>query len=324
MMTVVDQHKPWLMPSSMLAATIQPQDGATMSKTGTGSPNSPPATSTPLRPIRSERCPAPRLVSALTTPKLTMKESPAVAEASPNSRAPRSGTTSRSSPTMAPTNALMSTSRRNWPRLARRPSIGDDAVGWARSWPDGSRAPAGAGVARGGLIASLNPSPDPRVSSSIHLPRALPALLARRSVRPVSNWGCRSWRDHQRIAVPHQSLDPCEQLLLLFGNPCAQAGSRNRKAPGGTFCSKRCVTLHVAPQVRQLGDCTGRSDQQRTHSSRGWRPQPEDQRGSCDVGDGIPRRRLGPVNDDRPVCAHQDIVGMVVAMAQTSAVRKVI
>src|SRR5258706_4304009 len=154
MMTVVDQHRPWLTPSSMLAATTQPQNGATMSNTGTGSPTSHPATSTPLRPVRSERCPALRLASALTTPKLTMKESPAVAEARPNWRAPRSGTTSRSSPTMAPTNALMSTSRRNWPRLARSPSVG--AASRVRSRPDGARAPAGAwrGVGgRGGLIA---------------------------------------------------------------------------------------------------------------------------------------------------------------------------
>jgi hypothetical protein len=50
MITVVDQHSPWLTPSSRLAATTQPQPGAHMSSIGTGSPASQPATSTGLRP----------------------------------------------------------------------------------------------------------------------------------------------------------------------------------------------------------------------------------------------------------------------------------
>jgi hypothetical protein len=50
MITVVDQHKPWLMPSRTLAATTQPQLGAQMISSGTGTPTSQPATSTGLRP----------------------------------------------------------------------------------------------------------------------------------------------------------------------------------------------------------------------------------------------------------------------------------
>src|SRR5205809_2974406 len=53
MITVVDQHKPWLTPSRTLANTIQPQLGAQMMSSGTGSPASQPATSSGLRPIRS-------------------------------------------------------------------------------------------------------------------------------------------------------------------------------------------------------------------------------------------------------------------------------
>ena len=44
MMTVVDHVKPWLMPSSTLAKTIQPQLGAQMMSNGTGSANSQPVT----------------------------------------------------------------------------------------------------------------------------------------------------------------------------------------------------------------------------------------------------------------------------------------
>jgi hypothetical protein len=50
MITVVDQQSPWLTPSRTLAATTQPQLGAQISSSGTGSPASQPATSTGLRP----------------------------------------------------------------------------------------------------------------------------------------------------------------------------------------------------------------------------------------------------------------------------------
>jgi hypothetical protein len=50
MITVVDQHSPWLTPSRTLAATTQLQEGAQMSSSGTGSPTSQPATRTGLRP----------------------------------------------------------------------------------------------------------------------------------------------------------------------------------------------------------------------------------------------------------------------------------
>ena len=41
MITVVDQVSPWLMPSSTLAATTQPQFGAQISSSGTGSADQP-------------------------------------------------------------------------------------------------------------------------------------------------------------------------------------------------------------------------------------------------------------------------------------------
>ena len=50
MMTVVDQVRPWLIPSRTLAAMIHPQDGAHINSSGTGRPTSQPATRTGLRP----------------------------------------------------------------------------------------------------------------------------------------------------------------------------------------------------------------------------------------------------------------------------------
>ena len=68
MMTVVDQVSPWLMPSSTLAATTQLQAGAQISSSGAGRATSHPATRTGLRPYRSDRVPAKKLVTALTAP----------------------------------------------------------------------------------------------------------------------------------------------------------------------------------------------------------------------------------------------------------------
>ena len=74
------------MPSSTFAKTIQPHAGAYISKNGTGIANSQPATSSGLRPRRSAVRPAYRLASAFVKPNVTMKESTAVSDASPNTR----------------------------------------------------------------------------------------------------------------------------------------------------------------------------------------------------------------------------------------------
>ena len=50
MMTVVDQVRPWFIPRRTLARITHPHDGAQISRSGTGSPSSQPATSTGLRP----------------------------------------------------------------------------------------------------------------------------------------------------------------------------------------------------------------------------------------------------------------------------------
>src|SRR5690348_1304741 len=129
MITVIDQAKPWLMPSSAFAATTQPQLGPQAIMNGTGRPTSQPRTSICLRPWISAKCPETRLATALTTPKLTMKETTIVVEAILNSCAPMSGTTVRSNPTMPPTKALISTRSENCRQFSRRPSrISDDVA----------------------------------------------------------------------------------------------------------------------------------------------------------------------------------------------------
>ena len=50
MITVVDQVRPWLMPSRTLATMTQPQFGAQISSAGIGIATSHPAISTGLRP----------------------------------------------------------------------------------------------------------------------------------------------------------------------------------------------------------------------------------------------------------------------------------
>ena len=86
MTTVIDQHSPWLTPSSTFAKTIQPQAGANIKRNGTGMANNQPATSKGLRPTRSAVRPAYRFAKALVKPNVTMNDKTAVSEASPNTR----------------------------------------------------------------------------------------------------------------------------------------------------------------------------------------------------------------------------------------------
>ena len=72
--------------------------------------------------MRSDSRAATRLMIALVTPKLTMNDVMAVFELRPNSCSPRSGSTVRSRPTMAPTKALRTTSSENCGRFSRSPS----------------------------------------------------------------------------------------------------------------------------------------------------------------------------------------------------------
>ncbi len=71
MITVVDQLRPWLRPRSTFAATTQPQLGAQISISGTGTANSQPAMSTGRRPYRSDQVPARKFAPALVTPNAT-------------------------------------------------------------------------------------------------------------------------------------------------------------------------------------------------------------------------------------------------------------
>jgi hypothetical protein len=137
MITVMDHAIAWLAPSSTLARSIHHHAGAMMMRKGTGRASSQPATRIGLRPIRSESRAAARLMTAFVTPKLTMNEVIAVFEVRPNSCSPRSGSTVRSSPTIAPTKALSSTSRENWGRFSLRPSRGSLTSG--RGSRDGAR-----------------------------------------------------------------------------------------------------------------------------------------------------------------------------------------
>ena len=122
MMTVVDQVNPWLMPSSTLASTTQPHDGAQMSSSGTGNATSHPVTSTGFLPMRSESAPATKLEAALTRPNATMNVIVTVKPVKPNSSSASKGSTVRSWPSIPPTIALTTTSSVNWAQLGRSPS----------------------------------------------------------------------------------------------------------------------------------------------------------------------------------------------------------
>ena len=124
MMTVADQHSPWLIPSRMFAARIHDQDSAPINTKGTGMPTSQPVTSTFFLPMRSASLPANKLLIAFASPNVMRKETIAACDVMSNSRSPMRGRTDRSIPTIAPTNALIRTRRENCGRLGRIPSRG--------------------------------------------------------------------------------------------------------------------------------------------------------------------------------------------------------
>ena len=79
-----------------MATITQPQLGAQMSSSGTGSPMIQPEIRTGLRPYRSENVPAKKFVAALTAPNAAMNVSVAVNAVRPNSFSANSGRTVRS------------------------------------------------------------------------------------------------------------------------------------------------------------------------------------------------------------------------------------
>src|SRR5688572_20614452 len=123
MTTVMDQASPWFTPRSAFAATTTAQLGATPMSTGTGSASSQPMTSRRLRPTRVASEPAARFVTAFAAPNATMKESTAALDVRSKSSSPTSGSVERSSPTIAPTKALRTTSSANCGVFSRSPSF---------------------------------------------------------------------------------------------------------------------------------------------------------------------------------------------------------
>ena len=93
-----------------------------MIRNGTGKAKSQPTTRSGFRPMRSDIRAATRLMTAFVTPKLTMNDVIAVFELRPNSCSPRSGSTVRSRPTIAPTKAFRKTRSPNCGRFSRSPS----------------------------------------------------------------------------------------------------------------------------------------------------------------------------------------------------------
>jgi hypothetical protein len=122
MITVVDHVSPWFTPRNPLATTIHVQDGAHMSRSGTGSPASHPATSTGFLPNRSDKAPATKFVTAFTSPNATRNVRADAAASRPKTRSARSGNTVRSWPTMPPTSAFTPTRIKNCGRFALKPS----------------------------------------------------------------------------------------------------------------------------------------------------------------------------------------------------------
>ena len=123
MFTVIDQARPWFIPSNTLAKIIQFQSGANNKINGTGKPNNHPNTSILFLPHLSDILPANRFKTALTAPKLAINETINALDSIPNSSLPMSGTTVCSRPIIAPTNALTKTRMENWLIFCLKPRL---------------------------------------------------------------------------------------------------------------------------------------------------------------------------------------------------------
>ena len=201
MITVVDQVRPWLTPSSTLAAMTQPQFGAQISSGGIGSAASHPATSTGLRPNRSDRVPAKKLVTALTAPNARMNVSALLNAARWKVCSASSGTTVRSWPRVPPTSALTATSSENWARLARRPSRTPAPGG---GLADRAGPAAGGGGGASGEVTRCSPAPARWHPPSPAGRRSGPP---RRCARPApARW--RRWRPARRARTWSRPAGP--------------------------------------------------------------------------------------------------------------------
>ena len=120
---VMDQVKPWFMPSSTVAATIQLQLGAYRIMNGIGMAEAQPSSSTVLRPSRSDSRPATKLSVPLTKPKATTNAMSSRNEplGTPNSLSASAGTTVRIIPSVKPTRNTCTSWCRNCARLSRIP-----------------------------------------------------------------------------------------------------------------------------------------------------------------------------------------------------------
>ena len=122
MITVIDQAKPWLMPSSALAATTQSQLGAHMIMNGTGRPTSQPRTSTRLRPHTSAQLARDEVGERLDDAEADDEGDDERRRGDPNSSRADQRHDRRSMPTMPPTKALTSDEQRELRQFSRRPS----------------------------------------------------------------------------------------------------------------------------------------------------------------------------------------------------------
>jgi len=166
MITVLNQAMPTLMPDRTLATMIQPHSGAQMSSSGTGSPNSQPATNTGFGPYLSARAPAAWSDRAWVTPKAGTNERTAVKAVSPEDL---SGEQRQDRPLLtdhpAPTRPLTPTSSANWAAFSPRPSLGSRTVIIARVWVAAywrKRATARRTMARASAPARTAPGPKER------------------------------------------------------------------------------------------------------------------------------------------------------------------
>ena len=152
MITVVDQVRPWLTPSSTLAATTQPQFGAQISSGGIGSADQPARRPAPAcGRTGPTACLSEEVGDRLDhAERQDERQRAAVNAARWKACSASSGTTVRSWPSMPPTSALTATSRRELGQVGAQASR---TPAW-RGAVAGAGCTAGGTASRGGHACS--------------------------------------------------------------------------------------------------------------------------------------------------------------------------
>ena len=290
MMTVVDQVSPWLTPSRTLATTTQPQVGAQISSSGTGTRDQPAGDEHRLAAVAVRPGPGEEVGDGLDDAERDDEGQRGGEGGEVELASASSGRTVRSWPIIPPTSALTATSSANWARFSRSPSrSGRPRVG--RAADGSSSAGVQRGAVRGGpVVGATVEHGDVAASGALedagggHRPLAVPAHH-RRTVRREGRRAC---GEVAELDVGRAGDVPGVELGGLAD---VERARRPSTSPGSTSRVRRCRQPGRRPARRCRRPARRRRCRSRSSRPAGRsRPGPGRRRGRTTIGRSSRRR----------------------------------